>query len=68
MANSDKDLLIEAIDLLEDAYSYLVGNGLGIEQDIDEFLNRACRATGIPRWPRDINGKYNPMGGNNDTE
>lgn len=60
MQNNDRNMLIEAIDLLEDAYSYLV--------NINEYLDRVCRATGIPRWPRDSSKKYSPMGGNNDTE
>lgn len=54
--------------MLEDAYSYLCNIGLGIAGDMDEYLDRACRATGIPRWPRDSSKKYSPMGGNNDTE
>lgn len=68
MQNNDRNMLIEAIDLLEDAYSYLVNTGLGIVEDINEYLDRACRATGIPRWPKDSSKKYSPMGGNNDTE
>ncbi|MCG3177396.1 MAG: hypothetical protein MOGMAGMI_02370 [Candidatus Omnitrophica bacterium] len=68
MQSRDRELLIDAIDLLEDAYSYLVNTGLGIAGDINEYLDRACRATGAPRWPRDSSGKYSPLGGNSDTE
>ncbi len=69
MQNNDRNMLIEAIDLLEDAYSYLVNTGLGIVEDINEYLDRACRATGIPRWSRDNDGRYRPTtGGSNDTE
>lgn len=63
MQSRDRELLIEAIDLLEDAYMYMVNTGLGIAGDMDEYLDRACRATGIPRWPRNSSDRYQPNTG-----
>lgn len=63
MQSRDRELLIDAIDLLEDAYSYLVNTGLGIAGDINEYLDRACRATGAPRWPRNSSDRYQPNTG-----
>ncbi|MCL4735351.1 MAG: hypothetical protein KJ050_10495 [Candidatus Omnitrophica bacterium] len=53
-------LLTEAIELLEDAYSYLVRRGLSIEEDISEFLDRSCLELNLSRWPRDGYDQYDP--------
>ena len=54
--------LREAVDLLEDTYSYVSNGGLSIEEELDEFLDEVCPALGLERQPRDERGRYDPDG------